>query len=97
MNEQTDQCAICSQQPEDMLILSCAHNLCLPCATELYAASSHPSLLQCEICLAATPLDSDTVNCLAALAVPQSSPPPTPPPEAKVPKPPKAAKTMQCL
>lgn len=51
-----DCCAICSKEPEDMLLLECAHNLCLDCATELFAASQQ-ECLQCEICCEQTRLD----------------------------------------
>lgn len=62
-------CAICQLQPEDMLIFACQHNLCIACATEVYAVSAHGSnRLACEICLEETQLDEETVICLKNLA-----------------------------
>jgi tripartite motif-containing protein 63 len=86
-----DSCAICSKEPEDMLLLECAHNLCLDCATELFAAAPHHTL-QCEICFVQTGLDEETVACLSSLAQ-QAHHPPYPAP----PLPPKELRGLQCV
>lgn len=63
-------CSICEQHPEDILMLECAHDLCVACAAEIYAKGMSGSgkkssqAFTCEICLTQTTLDKDSVQCL---------------------------------
>jgi len=55
-------CAKCGQPPEDLLVMSCSHNLCLPCAAKNLAREQGKGLhanqlVVCDICGMETVLD----------------------------------------
>jgi hypothetical protein len=65
MTTANDICAVCEQHPEDILMLECTHDLCVGCAAEIFSkANRKSSVFVCEICLAQTVLDRETVECL---------------------------------
>lgn len=68
LHKNDEVCSVCEAEPEDILILSCRHNLCLDCATEVYNLNTKDDQIVCEICLAQTKLDEDTIVCLRSLS-----------------------------
>jgi hypothetical protein len=64
-NNDNEICSICEQHPEDILMLECAHDLCVSCAAEIYSKGNKKSaIFTCEICLAQTILDKNSIHCL---------------------------------
>lgn len=73
--EEQSYCSKCNQLTDEILMLTCDHNLCLPCSAQtlfrdcdrmpnLKISSKYHSL-QCEICGNFTALDPSTVEELA--------------------------------
>lgn len=88
MSTDNEVCSICEQHPEDILMLECTHDLCVNCAAEIYAkVSKKTSIFVCEICLAQTVLDRETIQCLesAALSLRRQQRPPQNMPVASIP------------
>lgn len=65
-------CSRCGTLPDDILVLTCDHNLCLPCS----AANLHREELKgqhtfqtvvCDICHIATVLDPSSANELLTM------------------------------
>ena len=73
-NEACEQCSICGKFPEDILILSCRHNLCLSCAAKIFQKtqtkrSKEDNSYICSICNTETPLDRSTVYELEKIII----------------------------
>ena len=65
-------CAKCQARPEDVLILTCDHNLCLECAAQnlFEQQTMHQNTFQtviCEYCQSATVLDPESATELLEL------------------------------
>jgi len=66
------ECAKCSQPPDDILILTCDHNLCLECAAknlhreEMKSKHTFQTVV-CDICGVSTVLDPSSANELMSL------------------------------
>ena len=66
-------CAKCMKKPEDVLILTCDHNLCLECAAlNLQEQTSQNQntfkTVICEFCQSATVLDPESATELLEIA-----------------------------
>lgn len=61
--QENEMCAVCERQPEDLLVLVCGHNLCVGCASEIFALNHSRNPFTCEICLMETHLDAETIAC----------------------------------
>jgi hypothetical protein len=65
-------CAKCAQTPEDILILTCDHNLCLLCAAKNLQREQKRNMhsfqtVVCELCEIATVLDPASATELLTL------------------------------
>ena len=52
-----EKCANCTKLPEDILMLECSHDLCLECASKIYAYQKNKLQIKCLICSEITILD----------------------------------------
>ena len=72
--EEPSFCSNCNQITDEILMLTCDHNLCLPCSAKTLFKDSMSNLklstkyhsIQCEICGNYTALDPSTVDELAS-------------------------------
>ena len=75
--EQIISCAKCGNTPDDVLILTCDHNLCLSCAAknlkrEQAKGNNSYQTIICDICNAPTALDpGSAAELLGSIATPQ--------------------------
>ena len=53
-------CAKCNKSTEETLLLSCQHNLCIPCAAENLSKNNNEQIIICDICKSQTEIDSET-------------------------------------
>ena len=57
-------CAKCNKSTEETLLLSCQHNLCIPCAAENLSRqnqnNNNEQIIICDICKSQTEIDSET-------------------------------------
>lgn len=51
-------CEICSSVPEDILVLSCFHEICMECASKTLKTRN---VIQCSSCEAITYLQKDII------------------------------------
>ena len=80
MKDEVVSCAKCGELPNDVLILTCDHNLCLNCASRnlknenIKDTKSKQNSFQtviCEICRIATVLDPASATELLTMDVPE--------------------------
>ena len=58
-------CAKCNSQTDETLLLSCEHNLCIPCAADKLSnnmKAHHNNIIMCDFCHSQTELDPITVK-----------------------------------
>eukprot|EP00828_Plagiopyla_frontata_P004391 TRINITY_DN11570_c0_g1_i1.p1 TRINITY_DN11570_c0_g1~~TRINITY_DN11570_c0_g1_i1.p1 ORF type:complete len:274 (-),score=38.78 TRINITY_DN11570_c0_g1_i1:46-867(-) len=65
-NDQPEKCSRCQEFPEDILMLTCNHDLCLLCAATVFTAPENSiprsnNELRCEQCGSLTQLDSSSI------------------------------------
>ncbi|CAD8147049.1 unnamed protein product [Paramecium octaurelia] len=57
-------CSYCQKVPDDILMLTCNHDLCLDCAAKSFSnqqAKKHKKFFVCDICQVNTELDSNSI------------------------------------
>lgn len=72
-HDQPENCAKCGTLPEDILMLTCNHDLCLICSAknfqkEMQKKGKNANAICCELCGAATVLDESSIYELQKIA-----------------------------
>ena len=61
-------CAKCNSQTDETLLLSCEHNLCIPCAADKLSNSTKMNnIIMCDFCHSQTELDPITVKDILSI------------------------------
>ena len=70
MEETIDICSKCKCEPQDILMLACNHDLCLPCSAYCltHQKGVSPNELKCQMCGTITTLDESSVVELQRIA-----------------------------
>jgi len=71
--DQPENCAKCGTLPEDILMLTCNHDLCLTCSArnfqrEVQKKGRSANAIFCELCGALTVLDESSIQELQRIA-----------------------------
>lgn len=73
-DDQLEFCGRCRQYPENILMLSCSHDLCLDCAAQVFdspenSQAREKSGIQCPQCRQVTQLDQSSIYELEKILI----------------------------